>query len=219
MQIVDIILVDDHTIIREGIKALLSLDADFHVIGEASCWDELEVLLEKKSPHIVILDIEMPGKNGLEIASILQETRPEIKKIILSGNVDSETIYEAVNCGVLSILPKESNEDELSTAIRKAAAGEDFYTHLISQMIIKNYINTKKISNRYVPEVKAHLSEREIELIQCFSDGMSYKQIGEKLNISPRTVESHKLNILQKLELHTIIDIVKYAIKNNIITI
>jgi DNA-binding NarL/FixJ family response regulator len=219
MEAVNIILVDDHTIIREGIKTLLSLNLDFHVIGEASCWDDLQILLEKQTPHVIILDIEMPGKNGLEIAAILQETRPEIKKIILSGNVDSETIYEAIDCGVLSILPKESNEDELSTAIRKAAAGEDFYTHLVSQMIIKNYINTKKISNSYITEAKADLSEREIEIIHCFSDGMSYKQIADKLNISPRTVESHKLNIMQKLELHTIIDIVKYAIKNNIITI
>ncbi len=219
MGTVKIFLVDDHTIIRDGIRALLSLDSDFEVTGEASGWDELELLLQKKQPDLIILDIEMPGKSGLEIAETLQDSHPEIRKIILSANVDSETVYEAINAGVLSILPKNSNEDELATAIRKAMNGEEYFTHTVAQMIIKNYINKNKISSKYDPKPNILLTEREIEIIRGFSDGLSYKEIGAKLDISPRTVESHKLNILEKLELHTIIDIVKYAIKNNIVQI
>jgi DNA-binding NarL/FixJ family response regulator len=214
-----IYLADDHTVVREAIKTLLSFYPEFLICGEASGWHELEPLIRNKVPDLIILDIEMPGLNGLEISELLQHSYPQIRKIILSAHVDSETIYQAVNAGVLSILPKNSTEDELSTAIHKAIEGEEYYTHHVAQMLIKNYINKNTIGSTYTAKPNIQLSDREIEIITGFSDGLSYKEIGAKLEISPRTVESHKLNIMDKLGLHTIIDIVKFAIKNNIISI
>lgn len=219
MNLIKIYLVDDHTVVREGIKSLLSFYPEFLIEGEASCWEELHTLLLKKIPDVVILDIEMPGLNGLEISELLQDSHPQLKKIILSAHVDSDTIYRAVNAGVLSILPKNSTEEDLSTAIKKAIAGEEYYTHHVTQMIIKNYINKNSLGTVYNARPEIQLTDREIEIITGFSDGLSYKEIGARLEISPRTVESHKLNIMDKLGLYTIIDIVKYAIKNNIIII
>ncbi len=212
-----IIIVDDHAIVRQGIKALLSFFDDILIIGDVASYDELEKLLLSDLPDILLLDIEIPDKDGIEIAKIMQEKYPEIKKIILSAYINSDNISDAVEAGVVSILPKDSNEDELYLAINKAFEGEHHYSNYVSDIILKNYLKKENISDNYENTLIEALSEREIEIIKAFGEGLSYKEIGNKLNISPRTVESHKSRILTKLELHTIIDLVKFGIKNNLI--
>ncbi|PLX07428.1 MAG: hypothetical protein C0596_10845 [Marinilabiliales bacterium] len=212
-----IIIVDDHAIVRNGLKALLSFFDDVDICGDAASFTELEDLLLEGLPDILLLDIEIPGKNGLEIAAIMQEKHPQIKKIILSANITPDTISDAVDAGVVSILPKDSNEDELYLAINKAYKGEHYYSNYVSNIILKNYLKKDKaVEDSSIKQVE-ELSDREIDIIKAFGDGLSYKEIGDKLNISPRTVESHKNRILAKLELHTIIDLVKFGIKNNLI--
>lgn len=217
MDKIKIILVDDHDIIRDGIKALLILSKDIEVIGEAGNSEELFELLKETKPDVLILDIELPTLSGLEIANIIQENFSDIKTLILSAKNDENTIFEAINAGVLGILPKTVKSKELTDAIYKVNSGEQFYSDYIADLMIKSYINKSKISKKFEEKKEAELSAREIEVIRCFTDGMIYKEIADKLNISVRTVESHKLNILKKLELKTIIDLVKYAIKNNIV--
>jgi DNA-binding NarL/FixJ family response regulator len=217
MKRIQIIIVDDHAIVRDGIKSILSFYKEIEVLGLAANFDELMALLDKHTVDIVLLDIEMPGKSGLEIAAFLQEKSPEIKKIIMSAFINYENVLSAIDAGVLAIMPKDINEDELYFAIKKAVAGEHHYSSYVNSLIVKNYIQKDKIPPKYQENNSVHLSEREIEVIQAFSDGLSYKEIADRLFISPRTVESHKNRILDKLGLFTIIDLVKYAIKNNLI--
>lgn len=218
MNKIKIILVDDHEIVRNGIKSLLILNNEINIIGEASDGEELFNILKTAKPDIIILDIEMPGLSGLEIAAILDESHPEIKKILLSANINEENIRLAVEAGVLGILPKNCSHKDLIQAIESSIRGEAYYNNFVTDLLIKNYLNRNTISKKFSSQT-TELSHREIEVIKCFADGMIYKEIADKLNISPRTVESHKVNILSKLQLNSIIDIVKYAIKNNLVEI
>ena len=212
-----IIIVDDHAIVRDGLKAILSFFKEFEVVGTASSYENLLELLKTNSPDVMLLDIEIPGKDGLEIAAIIQEEYPNIRKLILSAHITLENINRAVDAGVLAILPKDTSEDELHHAILMAINGEHYYSNYVSDIILKDYLHPEKISSKYDAKDNVVLSEREIEIIQAFSDGLKYKEIGEKLFISPRTVESHKNRIMDKLNLFTIMDLVKYGIKNSLI--
>lgn len=212
-----IIIVDDHAIVRDGLKAILSFFKELEVIGTAESYQALLPLLDKQIPDVMLLDIEIPEMDGLEIASTIQEKYPDVRKLILSAHITGDNISRAVDAGVMAILPKDSSEDELKKAIDKAILGEHYYSNYVSDIILKNYLKKDKISTKYEVVPPAELSDREIEIIQAFSDGLSYKEIGVRLNISPRTVESHKNRIFDKLQLPTIIDLVKYGIKNNLI--
>lgn len=215
---IKLMLVDDHELVRTGFKSLLMLEKDIELIGEAYDSVSFFQLLVNQNPDVVVLDIEMPGLSGIEIAYKLEEEYPQIKKILLSANITKKSIAEAIDAGVLGILPKTCTKDEFIAAIRKAYIGDAYYNSFVADLIIKDYVNTSVIPSRYENK-DAKLSDRELEVIRCFAEGMIYKEIADKLSISPRTVESHKLNILQKLGLNTIIDLVKYAIKNNIVSI
>ncbi|GAB4301985.1 MAG: response regulator transcription factor [Marinilabiliales bacterium] len=220
MSVIKILLLDDHEIVRDGLKALLIGEPEIKVIGEAGNDVEFFNLLEKQKPDVVILDIELPGKSGIEVAAVLEEKNPEIHKLILSANLDETNIASAINYNVLGILPKSVNRDEFIQAIKTVYKGDQFYSEIIIDLFIKSYVDINKLSKKYQINTKTNiLSEREIEVIRCFAEGMIYKEIADKLNISPRTVESHKVNILKKLKLNNIIDLVKFAIKNHIVSL
>lgn len=212
-----IIIVDDHSIVCDGIKAMLSFYENYDVIGTFNSYDSLKSFLQTEVPDVIILDIEMPEVNGLQIAEILNNELPQLKKIILSAYITPDTISQAIEAGVVSILPKDTKEDELYYAIKKAIAGENYYSAFVSKVILKNYLNKDKIEKRIEVNKLSELTEREIEIIKAFGEGLSFKEIGDNLNISPRTVESHKNRILNKLNLHTIIDLVKFGIKAELI--
>ncbi|HNQ68803.1 MAG TPA: response regulator transcription factor [Bacteroidales bacterium] len=214
-----VIIVDDHAIVRNGIKVLLSVFNDIKVINTASNYSELENQISTELPDIILLDIEMPEMDGISIAAILQDKYPEIKKIILSAQITEQNISDAIEAGVLALLPKDTDEDELYLAICKAYVGDHYYSNFVQELVLKNYLsNHKKDTDNNQKDVES-LSSREIEIIQEFGNGLSYKEIADKLFISPRTVESHKNRILEKLNLNTIIDLVKYGIKNDLIKI
>lgn len=215
-----IIIIDDHDIVRDGYKALFLGNKEFKIIGEASNSEELFEILKTQVPEIIILDIELPTLSGIEIMKILADKYPQIKVLILSGNlIKEDNIYNSINAGALGILPKHTKKEELFKALNKVKNGNEFYSDYVTDILLKKYINKTKLGSKYENKKEINLSEREIQIIKNFANGYSYKEIANKLYISPRTVESHKVNILNKLNLHTMIDIVKYAIKNHIITI
>jgi DNA-binding NarL/FixJ family response regulator len=214
---IKIILVDDHEIVRDGINALLMLAKDIEVIGEASNGNELFSLLKFLKPDIILLDIMMPGKSGIKIAEDLSISYPDIKVIILSSNIDEESIFSSIDAGVSGYLSKNVKKLELIEAIRQVNAGKEYYSDIIPIVIIKKYKNFIKDNTKQKQETIVALSDREKEIVKWIAEGLSYKEIGEKLFISSRTVESHKNNILEKLELKTTVDLIKYAIKNSFI--
>lgn len=215
MHIIKVISVDDHKIVRDGIRAMLMSNKEIKLIGEASGKEELFCLLEKSMPDLLLLDIAMPGTSGIEITKELSQTYPNIKTLILSANKDEESILNSVQAGAHGFLHKDSSKHELISAIKAVYNDEGYFSENLSKIIYNSYI--KKVKEPAKKDKEPCLSERETDIIKLLGEGISYKEIADKLNISPRTVETHKSNILAKLNLNNTIELVKYAIKEGII--
>jgi len=216
MSKIKIILVDDHEIVRDGIKSLLFNNENIEIIGEASNREELLKSLKSNTPDLIIMDISLPGKSGIEITEELTEEYPAIKVLILSMFTEEEFIFNSIKAGAKGYLPKNSKQEDLERAINIIQNGEEFFSPLISEVVMKSYI--RKIRNeKNINSNQNNLSARELEILKLVAEGISNKEISEKLFISIRTVETHKSHILQKLNLKSTVDLVKYAIKNEII--
>lgn len=212
-------LVDDHQIVRDGIKALLESLDNVQVIGEASSVKDLLDNLQTTKPDIIVTDISMPDISGIELTRIINEN-PEysgIKVLILSMFTNEDFIFNAIKAGAKGYLPKNTTRRELFDAVNTIYNGEEYFSESISNIILKSYI--KKAQNNDQTEKKETLSIRETEILKHFVQGMSNQEIADKLFISIRTVESHKNHIMQKLELKSTVDLIKFAIKNKIVEI
>jgi len=219
MKKIKIVLVDDHNIVRDGFKNLLMNLPDIKVVGEAATGADLFNLLKKIEPDILLMDITLPKMTGIVITEKLSREYPEIKVIMLTANVDDESVFESFKAGALGYLPKNIQYDELIEAIKTVNEGNEYLAKSISDVVLKNYLNRAKVNSFKQLKNDQELSKRELQVIELFAGGFSYKEIADQLNISSHTVESHKKNILEKLELNSIVDLVKYAIKHGIISI
>ena len=219
MQKIKIILVDDHSIVRDGIKSILTNSGKVDVIAEASDYNSLSTILKNMKPDIVMLDISLPGLSGIEITQKMQKEYPDIKIMILSMYTDDDFIYNALKAGAKSYLPKNTNRRELIEAVEKVYNGEEYFNEQISNIILRSYIKKAKGENSDDKAKQALLTKREKEVLTLFAEGYSNIDIADKLYISVRTVESHKNHIMQKFELKSVVDLVKFAIKNGIIKI
>ncbi len=218
MSKIKVLLVDDHQIVRDGIFALLIKEHDIEIVGEASNGDELFEKLKFIKPDIIILDISLPKMSGIEIAGILTKDYPQVRIIVFSSYTDEETIFKSIRAGAKGFLPKDSMREDLVEAIKKVNQGFEYLSEKIPNTILMDYI--KKAGNqeeKFNNSRLGSLTKREREILKLIAEGMSYKEIGNELFISVRTVETHKNNILQKLELKSTIDLVKFAIKNDLI--
>ena len=214
MNKISVFIVDDHKIVRNGLFAMLIANKEIEVIGEAANGDELFQKLNKLIPDVILLDISMPGMSGIEISKILSEKYPQIQILIISMNTDEKSILSALKSGIKGFLAKDTSKEELIKAIKSVHNNDEYFGTEISKVIYKNYIDNLNPGSK---NNSFDLTERELEVIRYISDGLSYKEIGGKMFISPRTVETHRNNILSKLKLKTNIDLVKYAVKNEII--
>ena len=218
MERIKVILVDDHVIVRDGIKALISDEPNINIITEASSASELLDKLETYRPDVILMDINLPDSTGIELTKQLKETRPEIKVLILSMHMGEDYIVNAIEAGAKGYLPKTTSKKEIIVAINTIAQGEDFYNEAISNILIKSYVKRAQAPKKEEEKI-IYLTRREKEIITLFALGMSNKEIADKLFISIRTVESHKNNIMNKLELKSTDDLVKFALKNNYIAL
>lgn len=214
---IKIMLVDDHQIVRDGIKALLESLENVQVIGEASNAKELLEKLKNCKPDIIVTDISMPDISGIELTKIINEKEEfsGIKVLILSMFTNEDFIFNAIKAGANGYLPKNTTRRELFEAVNTIYNGDDYFSESISNIILKSYV--KKAQNEELTEKKESLSVRETEILKLFAQGLSNQEIADKLFISIRTVESHKNHIMQKLELKSTVDLIKFAIKNKII--
>jgi len=215
---INIILTDDHQIVRDGIKAMLS-DADgIRIIAQAGSGNELFDLLKTKKTDVIILDIELPDMSGIDICSRITKEYPEIRILILSMYTGEEFIFKAISEGAKGYLPKNTSREELVMAIKAVAGNREYFSPEISGIMLKSYIQQAKSVNRDARDL-SDLSKREIEILRMLAEGYPNTEIAEKLFISIRTVESHKSHIMQKLEIHTTVELVKFAIRNKLIGI
>lgn len=215
-----IMLVDDHHIVRDGIKTLINNMEGFEVIDEAGDEKELIAKLKFSKPDIVVLDISLPGKSGIEITRDLHRDYPDIKVLILSMYTKEDFIFSALKAGAKGYLPKNTSKKELCNALAEILKGGEYFSEPIANIILKSYI--KKIQEDDTTKEKPQsekLTERETEVLKLFAESRSNKEISEKLCISVRTVESHKNHIMQKLHLKSTVDLLKFALRNKIVSI
>ena len=215
MEKIRIILVDDHNIVRDGIKSLLQNEKDIEVIAEASSYSELKEVLKNCHPEIILMDISLPDVSGIEITKILSVDYPGIRILMLSMHINDEFIMSSISAGASGYIPKNTTKRELLKAIRTVYSEGLYFTPHVSNLIVKNVIKGARQETKLI-EKENILSSREIEILKLFAEGFSNHEIAEKLFISSRTVESHKNHIMQKLELKSPVEMVRYAIKNKI---
>ncbi len=218
MPSIKIILTEDHQLLRDGIKALIASD-NIEIIGEASNGAELWKLMESMSPDIILMDISLPDVSGIELTRTLSERFPEVKVLILSMFTDESFINQAIKAGAKGYLHKNTTREEMLIAIDTVYSGSEFYSDNISKIILKNYIDKAKKNGEDFSNPHEILSKREIEILKMFAEGFINKEIADRLFISIRTVESHKNHIMQKLNLKTQVELVKYSIRHNLINI
>ena len=217
MNKIRIILVDDHQLIRDGIKSLLHEASHIEVINEAASASELFQLLKTNKPDVLIIDVSLPGMSGIEITKVIQKEYLSVKVMILSMYIGEDFIFNALKAGARGYLHKNISSIELITAIEEIHKGNEYFSTKVSDVILKSFVKKAHTGVKQGEEKEETLTSRELEILKLVAEGYSNPEISEKLAISVRTVESHKTHIMQKLLLNTVADLVKFAIRNNII--
>jgi DNA-binding NarL/FixJ family response regulator len=212
-----IFIVDDHEIFRDGMKSLINNEELGTVIGEASNGKQFLELLEKNTPDIVLMDIDMPVMNGIEATKIALEKIPDLKILALTMFGDESYYFRIVDAGARGFLLKTSGINELEQAINTVAAGDSFFSNEILLKIIS--IFSQKEANTENKNDVNHLTPRELEVLRFICKGKTNEKIAEELNISPQTVKGHRSKLLEKTQSNNTASMVIYAIKNKIIEI
>jgi two-component system, NarL family, response regulator NreC len=212
--VITLVLADDHPIVRKGLKALLEAETDLRVAGEASDGLEAINLVEKIKPDVLLLDIMMPGLSGLEVARQVTQKFPLTRIIIISMHSNEAYVLDALRHGASGYVLKDASMEELVEAIRQVMAGHRYLSPPLSERAIEEYIMRSKTSEL---DPYKTLTERERQVLHLAAEGNSNSEIAARLSISIRTVETHRTNLLHKLNLRTQTDLVRYAIQRGII--
>lgn len=216
MSTLRIVLADDHTIVRHGLRVLLERQPDFAVVGEASNGREAIEIAQQQSPEIVLMDVAMPIMNGIEAAARITSALPKTAVVILSMHADESYILRALKAGARGYLLKDSAESDLIQAVRAVAAGKAFFSPAVSKVLAEDYI--RQVQQRGVEDLYDLLTGRERELLQLIAEGKSAKEIAGLLNLSIHTVDTHRGNLMQKLNVHSIPELILYAVRKGIIS-
>ena len=212
MEKIRLVIIDDHDMVRQGLESVISSFEEFDIIGTASSGKEGLQKVDDLLPDVVLTDIIMPDLNGIEVAKKIKRDYESVKVLMLSMEVSSEYIKSAFQNQVDGYLPKNADVKILIEAIRKIHQGEKYYSEKVKEYIFKYFVGEESLA---VPKID-QLSEREVQVLKMISNGVTNKNIGESLFISPKTVEAHRNNILKKLHLHSTADLVKFALAKKI---
>lgn len=210
-----IIIVDDHNILRKGLRLLLEREPDFSVVGEGSDGREAIALVDALKPDIAILDIAMPSLNGIEAAARITADCDRTAVLILSMHSDEAYVLRALRAGAHGYLLKDSAESDLVSAVRALSAGKAFFSPVVSRMLADDYV--RQVRQRGLSDPYDSLTARERELLQLVAELKSTKEIAAFLHLSPHTVDTHRSNLMAKLNLHSIPELILYAVRKGII--
>lgn len=209
-----VVIADDHTLVRAGIRSLLDKLSGIEVVGEASDGREVLRLVAEHQPHIVLMDIGMPDLNGLDATRQLSELHPNVRVVMLSIFSDEEYVYQALRAGASGYLLKGASIEELELAIRSAARGETFLSPQVSRPLIDEYVRRTNSSRQ-----GENLSGRQRQVLQLVAEGKTTKQVALELGISVKTVETHRAQLMDRLNIHDVAGLVRYAIKTGLVNI
>jgi DNA-binding NarL/FixJ family response regulator len=215
MKSLRILLADDHTMVRNGLRLILQQQADFQVVGEAADGREVVRLAEGEQPDVVVMDIGMPNLNGIEAARRIVGNRARTGVIILSMHSDEGYVVRSLKAGVRAYLLKDSAEADLIAAIRTVSAGGSFFSPAIRKLLQEDFI--RQLEEHEVEDTFDLLTTREREILQLAAEGKTNKDMAKVLNLSLFTVETHRAHILQKLNLHSVPELILYAVRKGII--
>lgn len=215
MKKIKVLLVDDHAVVRSGLRMLLESQSDIEIVGEAESGERALQLTKELKPGVILMDIAMPDMSGIEATRRIKERHEDAAVLALTMHEDDQYFFEMLNAGASGYLPKRAAPDELVTAIRTVSRGEVFLYPSLATRLVQDYLHRVDAGDQ--PVIYDELTAREREVLILIAEGLTNAEIAEELVISPKTVDSHRENIMRKLNLHSRIDLVKYAIKKGLI--
>jgi DNA-binding NarL/FixJ family response regulator len=216
MKALRILIADDHDLLRRGVKALLQSKAGWEVCGEATTGREAVTKAEELKPDIVILDISMPDLNGVDAAKRIRKASPNTEVLILSMHYSDQLIRDILEAGVRGYIVKSDSDRDLIIAVETLASHKPFFTPRATEVMLTNF-NEGKARPAPSEPVRDRLTSREREIVQLLAEGKSSKEVAASLCISVKTAETHRANIMRKLQLHAVSELVRYAVRNQII--
>lgn len=213
--LIRVLLADDHSVVRQGLRAWLERSGYVQVVGEAADGREAVAMVEKLDPDVVLMDIAMPMLNGIDATAQIMRRKPDTKVIILSMHADESYILRALGAGAKGYLLKESTEADVLPAVRSVRDGKPYFTPSIARVLLEDYM--RMLKQNELQDSYDLLTEREREVLQLLAQGKSNKEAAQILDLSPHTIDSHRTNMMQKLNLHNTAEIVLYAVRKGII--
>jgi two-component system, NarL family, nitrate/nitrite response regulator NarL len=213
-QTIKVLVADDHPVVRKGLLSCLSRHGHIRVVGEAADGDEALRKARELKPHLVLMDISMPGMNGLAVTEALRKEAPQIKVLVLSVHRNKDAIFRVIQAGAHGYVSKEAPSEEVLRAIEMVSAGEPFFSEEIARAALGEFVNSggKK-------EPFSQLTSREREVLVLIAEGQSNKEIADKLGIGVRTIETHRERIMRRLNIHSVAGLTKYAIANGLVAL
>jgi two-component system, NarL family, response regulator NreC len=210
---IKVLLADDHIMMRGGLRMVLEQNHELAVVGEAEDGRETVRLAKKLLPDVVVMDIAMPDMNGIEATRQIIADRPGAKVIALSMHSDRHFVSEMLKAGATAYLLKQCAVDELITAIKTVLKNQTYLSPCISGVVVDNFVRNSSKSDS---SVFSHLTDREREVLQLMAEGKSSKEIANQLNLSIKTIETHRMKVMEKLNIHTVAELTKYAIREGL---
>jgi two-component system response regulator NreC len=209
-----LLLVDDHAVVRSGLRMLLENERDIEIIGEAASAQEAIEVAVKIKPNVILMDIGLPDHSGIDATREIKQRCPEVSVVALTIHEDEEYFFKMLEAGATGYVPKRAAPEELLTAIRAAATGQVYLYPSLAKLLVRDYLNGGQPQSG---EAQSELTDREQEVLTYLAEGANNEEIGTALVISPKTVARHRENIMRKLNLHSRAELVRYAIRKGII--
>ena len=214
MDTIKVLVVDDHAILRDGIRALLGLHDDIEIVGEASEGKEAIEKTRELAPDVIVMDIAMPGMDGLEATRRIRKKNPKVKVLILTQHDNREYILSAIKAGTTGFIPKRALGSDLISAIRTVYKGDSFLYPSAAATLIEDYLQQAEREEPY-----DRLTAREREILKLIAEGHTSREIAEMLFVSLKTVLGHRTNLMEKLDLHNRSDLIRYAMRKGLVTL
>src|SRR5437870_1397027 len=213
-QKIKILVVDDHPVVRKGLQLCLAREQRLKIVGEAADGDEAVRKARDLEPDLVLMDISMPRMNGLAVTEVLRKQSPKVKILVLSVHSNKEYIFRIIQAGAHGYVSKEASPEELLRAIESVAQGQTFYAPQIAQAALNEFVSSGGKKQPFV-----QLTTREREVLALIAEGQSNKEVARRLGIGVRTIETHRERIMEKLNIHTIAGLTRFAIRNGVISL